>query len=131
MFSSMKKFVEKIKKSITGMHQDDAKEIIEAFQDSEKNILNESLNVKEVEFINSIGKRIENLIKVSVLASFIEIRRQIKAIQRELADYRKQYDKNQKEISSDIKEIKIQLSKIEKEQRINILSALKEYDKDK
>lgn len=56
-------------------------------------VVHEGLNSGDVALVKAVYIKLKDYIQGSVLLSFLEQRRQIKSLQRELADYRKQADK--------------------------------------
>lgn len=78
---------------------------IESMDDSEREVLSETLSATDVELVKVIYDKLKSQIHGTVLLSFAETRRQLKAIQRELADLRKQVDRIQKEESEENKKI--------------------------
>lgn len=59
-------------------------------------VIAEGLDTTDVRLVKALYERIRDYIQGSVLIAFLENRRQTKALQRELADLRRQYDRDMK-----------------------------------
>jgi hypothetical protein len=75
-------------------------------------LVNEGMDRNDLSIVKAIYERIRDYIQGSVLLSFLALRRELKATQRELADMRKQQDRNEKLRSDDMEAIKDKLSNL-------------------
>jgi uncharacterized coiled-coil DUF342 family protein len=80
--------------------------------DEKDDVILESLSNEDRVLVQTIYVKIKSLVQGSVLLSFLEIRRQIKAVQRELADFRKQYDREIKKKDQEIDRYKKDMSEL-------------------
>lgn len=74
----------------------------------------EGLNTTDVQLAKVIYERLRDYITGTVLLSFLENRRQVKALQRELADLRRQYDRNSKLEAEHREALRKQLGRLER-----------------
>ncbi len=63
-------------------------------------IMDEGLSVQDLQLIDALVKRFDKMIKGGLLLSFMALRQQIKALQKEIADMRKQTDRNMRKFEA-------------------------------
>lgn len=87
-------------------------ECLDSIDDGTESI-NEALSADDRALSLDIYNRIDRLVKGTFLISFLEIRRQIKAIQREISDMRKKVDQERREQDKFRKDVLKKISSVE------------------
>lgn len=71
-----------------------------ALNGTDLQIMDEGLSVQDLQLVDALVKRFDKMIKGGLLISFMALRQQIKALQKEIADMRKQADKNMRKFEA-------------------------------